>query len=119
VSKKQISCPEEFTLRADAYFENQSIAQKPFTLPGLARALGFSRVDTLRTYATAESHEEFHDVACAAKLRVEEYTAELLYTKNVNVAGPVFMLKNMGYTDKPDGPDTNITIKLDGVAAKL
>ena len=116
---KKFSCPEELELYAEEYFSQQLAAQKPFTLAGLARALGFSRTDGLNAYRKAEGYEEYHDVASAAYLRVEEYTSEMCYSKAVNVAGPVFMLKNMGYKDKPDGQQETAIIRIEGVAAKL
>lgn len=116
---KKFTIPEEMEMLADEYFFQQDSAQKPYTLAGLARHLGFSRTDGLLAYRKTEGYEEFHDVANAAALRVEEFTAQMLFTKNVNVAGPVFMLKNMGYSDKPDGQTETAIIRIEGVAAKL
>jgi hypothetical protein len=117
--KKIFECKEELELLANEYFLEAIKDKRPFTLPGLALALGFSSTGTLLDYRKGEGYEEFHEVANIAALRVEQFTAEQCYNKGVNVAGPVFMLKNMGYTDKPGGPDNNVHIKIEGLAAKL
>lgn len=110
--------PEEIALYAEVYFAAQIAAQKPFTLPGLARALGFARRDTLRDYRTDDSKKQFHDAMSAVCMRVEEWTAEMLYDKRVNVSGPIFALKNQGWQDEKDKRN-NVTVKIEGVAAAL
>tara|TARA_R110000803_G_scaffold91054_1_gene158439 strand:- start:5 stop:376 length:372 start_codon:yes stop_codon:yes gene_type:complete len=108
----------ELSMLAEVYFLKQLENEKPFTLPGLARALGFSRRDTLRDYRTDEKYEKFHEAMSAACMRVEEWTAEKLYDKGVNVSGPIFALKNQGWADEKD-KKSQVTVKIEGVAAAL
>lgn len=119
MGKKTITCPEELELFADEYFAVQTANTKPFTMAGLARACGLSTTSAFLRYRKDDTHEEFHEVANAAALRIEEYNAEMCYDKRVNVAGPVFILKNMGYTDRPEGQVDTVNIKIEGLAAKL
>lgn len=116
---KIFTCKEELELLANEYFAKAAEEKRALTMPGLALALGFSSTGTLTDYRKGEGYDEFHEVANVAALKVEQFTAEQCYNKGVNVAGPVFMLKNMGYTDKPGGPDNNVHIKIEGLAAKL
>ena len=108
----------ELSMYAAAYFAQQLENEKPFTLPGLARALGFARRDTLRDYRTEDMYKEFHEAMSAACMRVEEWTAEKLYDKSVNVSGPIFALKNQGWADEKD-KKSQVTVKIEGVAAAL
>jgi len=116
---KILQSPLELELLADEYFDNQKEHEKPFTLPGLAYALGFSSTRTLLTYRNDETHKEFNDAANRACLRIEQYTSEQLFNKGVNVAGPVFALKNQGWRDKPEGETETMIVKIEGAAAKL
>lgn len=115
---RNFETPAEILLNAEIYFAKQIEAKRPFTLPGLARALGFARRDTLRDYRTDESKKQFHDAMGAVCLRVEEWTAEMLYDKSANVSGPIFALKNQGWQDERDKRN-NVTVKIEGVAAAL
>lgn len=113
--------PTDFEIAAELYFQacQSATPPTPLTLPGLAYALGFSRTDTLLTYRKGEGHTAYHDVANRACLRIEAYTATQLYNKAVNVAGPVFALKNQGWTDKAPGEGGTVIIKIDGVTAAI
>jgi hypothetical protein len=115
---RKFETPAEIHLYAEEYFAKQNDTQKPFTLPGLARALGFARRDTLRDYRTDERYKQFHDAMSAVCLRVEEWTAEKLYDKGSNVAGSIFALKNQGWADDKDKKST-LHVKIEGVAAAL
>jgi hypothetical protein len=76
---------------------------KPFSVTGLALAIGTSR-ETLLEY---QNREEFIDAIKAAKLRIESYAEESLYTLK-NPAGVIFSLKNnYGWKDKQDIEVTN------------
>ena len=70
--------------------------QIPFTITGLALALGTSR-QTLMNY---EKKEQYFDAIKAAKTRVENYAEKRLYASNA--AGPIFALKNFGWRDKQE-----------------
>jgi hypothetical protein len=62
--------------------------QKPYTVSGLARALGITR-DTLLTYA---ERPEFVDTVEAAKERCHEWAENALFSKSAT--GAAFSLKN-------------------------
>jgi hypothetical protein len=115
---RKFESPAEILLYAEEYFAKQNDTQKPFTLPGLARALGFSRRDTLLDYRKKEEYAEFHEAMHAVCMRVEEWTAEKLYDKGVNVSGPIFALKNQGWGDEKD-KKPHVAITIEGVAAAL
>lgn len=116
--QRNFETPAEILLNAEVYFAEQNDKQKPFTLPGLARALGFSRREQLHRYRTEPDYERFRDAMDTVCMRVEEWTAEKLYDKGVNVSGPIFALKNQGWADEKD-KKSNVTVKIEGVAAAL
>ena len=116
---KILSCPEELEILADEYFELCKEHDKPLTMPGLSYALGFSSTRTLNDYRNLDTHAEFNSSANRACLRIEQFTAEQLFNKGVNVAGPVFSLKNQGWRDKPEGEVETMIVKIEGKAALL
>lgn len=77
---------------------NSRYQNRPYTVMGLALALGMCR-DTLCEYA---KNGEFSDIIKKAKAKVEMNVEEnLLWGKNA--AGPIFWLKNhAGYRDKQE-----------------
>lgn len=113
--------PREFSMKADDYFAQCDEAKKPYTVAGLAYALGFSRRDTLtQDYAKGENHAAFHDVAKRALLRVERQFEERLMDPKGNPAGPIFWLKAAaGLSDKQPGEQGIVNIILKGTASKL
>ena len=121
MSSKIIQCPEQIDLFAQEYFEKCRMDGRPITMPGLAYALGFSSTSSMAPYRKGEgTYAEFKEAMDRACLRVEQETAEMLFDKRVNVAGPVFALKNMGWKDKEDGPrEQHVHVHIDGEAAKL
>jgi len=116
---KKLTCPEEVEYISEEYFQMCDDQKRPYTMPGLAVALGFAGSSSLGKYRKAEGYEEYHDAMNHACLRVEAFTAEQLYNKGVNVAGPVFALKNMGYSDRPVGQEADVIVKVIAAAAKL
>ena len=72
--------------------------RRPYTITGLALALGFNSRQALLNY---EGKEEFHDTVRRAKARVERYAEERLYDKNGS-NGAKFALANnfKGWTEK-------------------
>ena len=79
----------------------------PYTVTGLALALGTSR-QTLINYG---KREEFFDTIERAKLRCENYAELLLLDGSVSPGGPQFSLKNnYGWKDKSE-VDQNVTQK--------
>lgn len=70
----------------------------PYTITGLALALGTTR-QGLIDYA---ERGEFSDAIKRAKLRCENYVEKLALSANsgVHPSGPIFCLKNYGWTDR-------------------
>lgn len=67
------------------------------TVTGLALYLGFTSRQALLNY---EHKEQFVDAVKKAKLQVEANYEQFLFGKNA--AGPIFALKNFGWTDKTE-----------------
>lgn len=72
--------------------------RRPYTITGLALALGFNSRQALLNY---ECKEEFHDAVRRAKARVERYAEERLYDKD-GANGAKFSLANnfKGWSEK-------------------
>jgi DNA-binding XRE family transcriptional regulator len=93
--------------------------QKPYTVSGLARALGISR-QTLINYG---EREQFFDTVEAAKDRCHEYAESQLYGKASS--GAAFSLKNnWGWKDRsehaltdPDGNPVKAVVEFVGNGA--
>lgn len=81
----------------DKYFSDCEEKKKPYTITGLALALGTTR-DLLCDYA---GRPEFSDAIKMAKLRCENYCEEMLLAGGP-AAGPIFALKNYGWRDTQD-----------------
>ena len=83
----------------DNYFKDCDENGRPYTVSGLAYALGTNR-QTLLNY---EEKEEFFDTIKRAKARIELFNEELLYNKDVSTTGVIFNLKNnYGWKDKQE-----------------
>lgn len=91
---------EELQQGIDAYFASRDAHTKPYTMAGLARALGCG-TSTLKNYSDEQyAGEPFVEAIKSAKQRVEEYTEERLFMKG-HPAGPIFSLKNnFGWKDE-------------------
>lgn len=94
--------PEEMNTLIEAYFTACDETKRPYTVPGLALALGFSSRSSLFDYATRNAgHEEFAATIKKAKLRIEAQRVEALVTCRGNPAGMIFDLKNnFGWRDQ-------------------
>jgi len=80
--------------------------QIPFTITGLALALGTSRA-TLMNY---EKKEKYFNTVKEAKTKVENYAEKRLFGNNAT--GPIFALKNFGWKDKSEvDQNTKISLK--------
>ncbi len=73
-----------------AYFVECDKKKTPYTVPGLAYALGFEDRHAISVYA---KKPEFSATIKKAKLRIEQQRAEQLITSG-NAAGKIFDLKN-------------------------
>lgn len=83
----------------DKYFADCDENKKPYTVSGLAYALGTNR-QTLLNY---EEKEEFFDTIKGAKAKIELFNEEMLYNKDVSTTGVIFNLKNnYGWKDKQE-----------------
>jgi len=89
--------------------------RRPYTITGLALALGFNSRQALLNY---QAKEEFYDTIMRAKARVEMYAEERLYDKNGS-NGAKFSLANnfRGWTEKQTieadvNSKVNITVEL-------
>lgn len=85
--------PEELTTEVDKYFADTGKK----TMTGLALALGFDSRQSLYDY---QKKDEYSYIINKALLRIENQYEEKL-TGN-NVAGSIFVLKNMGWKDKTE-----------------
>jgi len=94
--------PEDMQMQIEAYFATCDENKRPYTVPGLALALGFSSRSSLFDYATRNAgHEEFADTIKTAKLRIETQRVEDLVMCRGNAGGLVFDLKNnFGWRDQ-------------------
>lgn len=72
--------------------------RRPYTITGLALALGFNSRQALLNY---QAKEEYHDTVMRAKARVERYAEERLYD-NHGANGAKFSLANnfKGWSEK-------------------
>jgi len=94
--------PEEMQTLIDGYFSACDETKRPYTVPGLALAMGFSSRSSLFDYATRNAgHEEFAATLKRAKLRIEAQRVEALVSCRGNAAGMIFDLKNnFGWRDQ-------------------
>lgn len=96
------------------YFAECDEKGKPYTVSGLALALGTCR-QTLLNYA---DKDEFLDTIKEAKAKIESFNEEMLYNKDVPTTGVIFNLKNnYGWKDKQEieaevNSSVNINIEL-------
>lgn len=91
------------------------INKKPYTVTGLALALGFNSRQALLNY---QGRYEFNDTITRAKSRIEQYTEERLFDKD-GVNGAKFSLSNNfeGWREKQQieadvNSEVNINIEL-------
>lgn len=101
--------PEELQERGSAYFTLCKEKGVPLTITGLANFLDTSR-ETLINY---ENRDEFFDTIKRLKQTVEEYAETQLFLGK-NAAGPIFALKNFGWSDKQEIDHTSKGEKING-----
>jgi hypothetical protein len=87
---------KELDLKIKAYFEECDEEEQPYTITGLALALGTYR-QTLINY---EHKDEFMDTIKTAKQKVENYAERRLFESSPT--GAIFALKNFGWRDKQE-----------------
>lgn len=94
---RKIKSVRQFEEKAEAYFRDCEAKGEPVLLTGLILALGLSSRSALDEYA---QRPEFLNSVKKAKLRVEMEYEKALHSRNPS--GPIFALKNFGWTDKQD-----------------
>lgn len=91
------SSPEDFDAKVDEYYHSCKEGNEPITWTGLALYLGFSSRQSIDEYL---KYPGFSDSVKRAKLLIEwAYEKRVMGT---NAAGPIFVLKNMGWSDKQE-----------------
>lgn len=93
---RTIETPEEFERLADSYFNSLGKDDKA-TFTGLCLHMGFESRQSFYAY---KKRPEFSYVARKAHLKVEQRYEEKLHSPHV--AGAVFVLKNMGWSDRQE-----------------
>ena len=104
---------EDMQKDIDEYFTKCDVEKRPYTVSGLAYALGTNR-QTLLNY---EEKEQFFDTIKGAKAKIELFNEEMLYNKDVSTTGVIFNLKNnYGWKDKQEieaEVNSDVKIKID------
>lgn len=91
------STPEEMQAKVDEYFATES---QP-TMTGMILFLGF--VDRRSACDYEQRNDEFSPIIKNARARIERlYESIILYRKEGQVTGPIFALKQFGWTDKTE-----------------
>lgn len=119
-SKPRYETPEQMQEMIDAYFASCEgkvltdaagtpmlnkygmpiiYGDKPLTMAGLSRALGFTSRQTLLDY---KAKPEFTDTITRAKLRVEEYVESRLFDKDGAVGAKFSLENNFGWAAKQE-----------------
>lgn len=88
--------PDEFARVAEEYFSRREAEDKPFTVNGLALALGMTR-ETLLRYGEKDG---FSDAVKAVRAKLEDHWESRL--AGSNATGTIFWLKNQGWSDKSE-----------------
>ena len=104
---------EDMQRDIDNYFTECDEQNKPYTVSGLAYALGTNR-QTLINY---EEKSAFFDTIKKAKAKIERFNEEMLYSKDVSTTGVIFNLKNnYNWKDKQEieaEVNSDVKIKID------
>lgn len=94
---RKYKSPEDFDAAVDAYIAKCREEDEPVTWTGMALALGFSSRQSIDEY---QNYDGFSDSVKRAKSLVEHSYEKRLF--GGNAAGPIFALKNMGWSDKQE-----------------
>jgi len=84
--------PDDLYQAGQEYFTRQDEQDRPYTITGLARALGMTRKGLIEY----ENRGEFRNAVKELKGIVEERVEEKLMSGGGSIAGPIFWLKNNG-----------------------
>ena len=97
--------PEEMAKKGMEFFKQCQENDEPITVTGLVYHLGFCDKKSLRDY---KEKEHFSPLIKTMLLLVENAYEKKL--QKGNAAGPIFALKNMGWTDKMELLNKNINM---------
>jgi hypothetical protein len=108
----KLTNPAEVDEKIQEYFARQDAAGRPYTVIGIANALGLYNRDDLYRYERMDFAEDYlktfgeslsriSDLLKRATAQCEEYVVETAITAK-NPAGSIFIAKNMGYKDKTE-----------------
>lgn len=90
---------EDMQIDIEQYFAECDENGKPYTVSGLAYALGTTR----RTLLDYQEKDEFSHTIKEAKAKIERFNEEMLYSRDVSTTGVIFNLKNnYGWKDKQE-----------------
>jgi len=89
---------EKSVILGTAPYQREIKIQSP-TTTGLAFFLGFASRQSLYDYG---KNGEFSYIIKRAALKIEQNYEEMLMSSTGLVSGPIFALKNMGWTDKTE-----------------
>ena len=104
--------------KVNDYFNKCDIENEPYSIPALALALDFSSSSQMLEYSKQPNY--IGDCLKKARLKIEANTLKMALKSNG--AGAIFILKNMGYTDRADvtvGGAPAININADAIFAQL
>ena len=104
--------------KVNDYFGKCDIENEPYSIPALALFLGFSSSSQMLEYSKQPNH--IGDCLKKARLKIEANTLKMAL--KTNGAGPIFILKNMGYSDRQDltvAGTPAININADAIFAQL
>lgn len=93
--------PKELEKKADSYFQEMEINNKPCSIAGISYYLGFNNKDE---FLELEKEPDFFALISRIKLRIESQTIDMLTDKSFATTGVIFNLKcSFGYSDKQTG----------------
>jgi len=107
---------EQLEQDIEKYFKRCDSKELPYTVAGLAYALGMS-TDTLLNYEKRPGYELFFGTIKNAKQRIEAYMIENGLIGNLDKTFSIFLAKaNFGYSDQPQQQNTDrkIIIEFEG-----
>jgi hypothetical protein len=94
----------------DAYFEESDVNELPYTVAGLAGALGLT-TEGLMNYQKRDDDERFFGTIKEAKQKIESNMISRALANKVNPTVAIFLAKaNFNYSDQPK--DTNTDRKI-------
>lgn len=111
---RKFTDPADFDMMVDIYMANCVAKKNHPTHVGLALSLGFVSRNSLYDY---QATEPFTCSVKRALAMIEDNTLQLVLKGGG--AGPIFIAKNMGYTDRQTVVIDPININITGLDSKL